>query len=320
MAHARRPFRFGVVGETVRSGDQLVAEARCAEELGYSTFLLRDHFVSHPFGPQLAPLVALVGAAAATQNLRIGTLVLDNDYRHPVMLAKEAATVDLLSGGRFELGLGAGWLRDEYDRAGMSFDEPRVRVGRLEESLRIIKGLLTGSRFSFSGRHYSVSELENFPRSAQRPRPPILVGAGSKRMLRIAGREADVVGILPKALPNGAISEELSERSPEVIAKKIEWVREGAGARLDDVELSMMIGVTLADDYRHAAELVAVAQGWGSGAADLVLNMPSQFVGSADRIAEEMHARRDRYGLSYYVVSDRDMEAFGPVVHRLAGE
>ena len=140
MATGQRPFRFGVVGEGIRSGEQLAAEARRAEALGYATLLLRDHFVPEPFGDQLAPTVALMAAAGATRTLRLGTMVLDNDYRHPVLLAKEAATLDLLSGGRFELGVGAGWLRDEYERAGMRLDAPGVRVARLGESLQVLKG------------------------------------------------------------------------------------------------------------------------------------------------------------------------------------
>jgi probable F420-dependent oxidoreductase len=318
MATGRR-FRFGVVGERIRSGEQLAAEARRAEALGYATLLLRDHFVPEPFGDQLAPTVALMAAAGVTRTLRLGTMVLDNDYRHPVLLAKEAATLDLLSGGRFELGVGAGWLRDEYERAGMRFDAPGVRVARLEESLQVLKGLLAGSAFAFSGAHYTVAGLESFPRPVQRPHPPILVGAGSRRMLGIAGREADIVGILPRALPNGTISEDLSERSPEAIDRKLDWVRQAAGGRFGELELSMMVSVIVADDHRKAAAQLAAERGWGTAASERVLEMPSVFVGGVDRIVGLMQARRDRYGFSYYVVPDEDMEALGPVVDRLAG-
>jgi len=353
MAAGRR-FRFGVVGEGIRSCEQLAAEARRAEALGYATLLLRDHFVPEPFGDQLAPTVALMAAAGVTRTLRLGTMVLDNDkgvphgsyyssfvvhpvmcrtkgssrcssfragppYRHPVLLAKEAATLDLLSGGRFELGVGAGWLRDEYERAGMRFDAPGVRVARLEESLQVLKGLLAGSAFTFAGVHYTVAGLESFPRPVQRPHPPILVGAGSRRMLGIAGREADIVGILPRALPNGTISEDLSERSPETIDRKLDWVHQAAGGRFGELELSMMVSVIVADDHRKAAAQLAAERGWGTAASERVLEMPSVFVGGVDRIVKLMQARRDRYGFSYYVVSDEDMEALGPVVDRLAG-
>jgi probable F420-dependent oxidoreductase len=315
----QRRFRFGVVGESIRSAKELVAEASHAEELGYATLLLRDHFVAAPFGYQLAPMVALTAAANATRTLRVGTLVLDNDYRHPVMLAKEAATLDAISDGRFELGLGAGWLRDEYLSAGLPFEAPAVRVGRLEESLQVIKGLLSGSPVRFSGDHYTVTDLENFPPPVQRPHPPLLVGAGSRRMLGMAGREADIVGILPKALPNGTISEDLSERTPEATAQKIAWIRDGAGDRFDHVELSMMVSPVIADDDLAAAERFAAQRGWDGIDAAQVLAMPSVFVGPVDRIVDEMQARRHEYGFSYYVVSDRAMETFAPVVARLAG-
>jgi probable F420-dependent oxidoreductase len=320
MPGTRRPFRFGVVGENVRSREQLLAQARGAEALGYSTLLLRDHFIREPFGDQLALMVALMAAAATTTRLRVGSLVLDNDYRHPVLLAKEAATLDLLSEGRFELGLGAGWLRDEYERAGIPFDPPAVRVSRLEESLHILKGLLTEPCLTFHGEHYQVTGIGNFPRPVQQPRPPILVGAGSRRMLQIAGREADIVGILPKALANGTISEDLAERSPETVARKVNWVCQAAADRPGGVELSMMVSVAVTDDRRSAAEQAAVERGWGAAAAELVLEMPSVLIGPVDQISEQLQARRDRYGFSYLVVSDEDMEAFAPVVDRLAGQ
>src|SRR5215217_5642105 len=276
MDRGRHPFRFGVIGETITSRERLLDTAHRAEALGYSTLLLRDHFMPEPFGDQLAPLVALMAVAGATRTLRVGSLVLNNDYRHPVVLAKEAATLDLLSEGRFELGIGAGWLRDEYEQAGMPFDPPAVRVGRLEESLQVLKGLL-------------------------------------------AGPEADIVGILPRALPEGIISGELSERSPQRVARKVEWVEQAAEQRSRQVELSMVLAVALGGDHRRAAERLAVQQGWGAAAGELVLEMPSVAAGSAERVAEELQVRRDRYGFSYLVVTDGDMDAFAPVVERLAG-
>jgi probable F420-dependent oxidoreductase len=314
-----RPFRFGVIGEAITSRERLLDTAHRAEALGYSTLLLRDHFVPEPFGDQLAPLVALMAVAGATRTLRVGSLVLDNDYRHPVVLAKEAATLDLLSEGRLELGIGAGWLRDEYDRAGIPFEDPAVRVGRLEESLQVLKGLLAGPALTFKGAHYTVDGIAGFPAPVQRPHPPILVGAGSRRMLGIAGREADIVGILPKALPEGTISGELPERSPELVARKVEWVQQAAEERSRQVELSMVLAVALGHDPRKAAERLAVQQGWGAAAGEFVLEMPSVAAGPADRVADELQARRDRYGLSYLVVADGDMDTFAPVVDHLAG-
>ena len=311
-----RRFRFGVIGESIRSVQHLVTTARQAQELGYSTLLLRDHLQSEPFGDQLAPLAALQAAAAVTSTLRIGTLVLGNDFRHPVVLAKEAATVDLLSGRRFELGMGAGWSREEYDRVGLPFDPAPVRVSRLEESVRILRRLLAGERVTFAGEHYSVSELQTFPRPADGAGPPILIGAGSKRMLGIAGRWADIVGILPRTLPGGTISAEVSERSPEAMAEKVDWVREAAGQRFDQLELSIVATVVPAQDHVAAAERVAHQQDWAVP-ADRVLAMPSVLTGTADRIADQLHERRERYGLSYFVVSDQDMTALAPTVQLL---
>ncbi|MFC6885957.1 MULTISPECIES: TIGR03621 family F420-dependent LLM class oxidoreductase [Actinomadura] len=311
-------FRFGVVGESVRTAGDLLSTARRAEELDYATLTLRDHLIPDGFGDQLAPMVALTAAAAATTRLRVGTLVLANDYRHPAFVAKEAATLDAVSGGRFELGLGAGWLREEYERAGLPFDPARVRVDRLEESLRIVTSLLDGEKTTFAGEHYRVDGLTVHPVPPRRP--PLLVGAGSRRMLGLAGRYADIAGVLPRALPNGTISDELTERLPDTIARKVGWVREAAeaaGGR--DVELSMLVYPAFGPDPRRAAAKVAVLRGWGASSAGLVLDMPSQFVGPPEHIAEQMAARRERFGFSYYLVSDADMEAFAPVVALLNG-
>jgi probable F420-dependent oxidoreductase len=307
-------FRFGVVGESIRSGTDLADTARRAQDLGYDVLTLRDHFVTEPFGDQLAPMVALASAASVTSTLRLGTMVLANDYRHPVLLAKEAATLDHLSGGRFELGIGAGWLREEYEAAGMPFDAAGTRVGRLDESLRILRSLLDGEKTAFTGEHYRIGGLTVFPRPARRP--PLVVGAGSRRMLGIAGRLADTVGILPRALPEGTISDEVTERLPDTIARKAGWVREAAGDR--DIELSMMVMPAFGPDPRRTAAQVAVKRGWGTSSAELVLDMPSQFVGPPEHIAEQMLTRRDRYGFTYYQVPDACMEEFAPVIALLA--
>lgn len=314
-----RPFRFGVLGESIRTGTELTNTAGRAENLGYSTLLLRDHVVAEPFGHQFAPLVALATAAAVTTTLRIGTLVLANDYRHPVLLAKEAATLDVLSDGRLELGLGAGWLKDEYRQAGIAFDPPGARVSRLAESLRVLKELFSAKPTTVHGDHYEITDLAGFPVPVQQPHPPLLVGAGSRRMLGLAGQEADIVGILPKALPNGTISEDLSERTAAATAQKVAWIREGAEDRFEEIELSMMISPLIAERHEDAAAQFAVARGWGAGAATQVLDMPSAFVGSIQRIVDLMEERRDRFGFSYYVVSDRAMAEFAPVVANLTG-
>ncbi len=315
----RRPFRFGVICEQMQSAKEWITKARRAEECGYATLLIRDHFIREPYGDQLAPLIALMMAANVTRTLRVGSLVLDNDYRHPVLLAKEAATLDLLSQGRFELGIGAGWLRAEYEQAGMAFASAGVRVSRLEEALHVLKGLFADQPLTFTGNHYTVTNLNGFPKPVQRPHPPLLVGAGSKRMLALAGQEADIVGILPKALPNGTISEEITERLSATMAQKVEWVRQAAGERFHELELNLVIAPIFTEQRRQRAEQLARERGWSGIAAEEVLDMPSMFIGTADQIVEDLLRRHEQYGFSYFVVSDASMEAFAPVVSRLAG-
>jgi probable F420-dependent oxidoreductase len=227
-----RCFRFGVINELSHSPAAWVEAARRTEDLGYSTFLIRDHFAPDFFGPQLAPIAALTAAACATTRLRVGSLVIDNDYRHPVVLAKEIATLDGLAGGRVELGLGAGWLQKEYAQAGMPFDPPGTRIGRLEESIRVLKGLFADGPLSFDGAHYRISELDGFPKPVQRPHPPILIGAGSPRMLRLAGREADIVGLLTTSTRTGTLVDDPAERTATAIAEKIARGPRGRGGAL----------------------------------------------------------------------------------------
>jgi probable F420-dependent oxidoreductase len=312
-------LRFGLISEQMRDVGRWLASAQRAEELGFSTFLLRDHFIADAFGPQFAPVPALMTIANRTTSLRIGSLVFDNDYRHPVLLAQEVATLDLLSGGRFELGIGAGWLRDEYEQAGMAFDAPGTRVSRLEEALRVIKGLLTSEPFTFTGEHYQIAGLQSFPQPTQRPHPPILIGAGSKRMLEIAGREADIVNILPKALPAGSISEDPTERLAATIERKIAVIREAAGARFADIELSLFATIRLTDDPQGEAERLIAERGWQDASVDDVLEMPAVFLGPVERVVELMQERRERYGVSYYIIDDEEMETVAPVVQRAAG-
>jgi probable F420-dependent oxidoreductase len=315
-----RPFRFGVLVERFGTREELVATARKAEQAGYATFLIRDHFIAEPFGHQFAPLTTLATVAAVTERLRVGTLVFDNDYRHPAVLAKEAATLDLLSGGRLELGLGAGWAREEYEQAGIPFDPPGTRVDRFAEALRVLKGLFADGPLSFSGRHYRIAGLDSFPKPVQRPHPPLLVGAGGRRMLRIAAREADIVGVLTAPIAGGVLTDDPASRLSASIAQKVEWVREAAGERFGALELSMVISVVIAPDRRRAAEQFAARRDWRGVAAEEVLAMPSVFIGTVDQIAEEMHARRERYGFSYLVVPDRSLDAAAPLVARLAGQ
>jgi probable F420-dependent oxidoreductase len=316
---SQRAFRFGVIDESSLTREAWVQKAQRVEQLGYSTFLIRDHFIQGDFNHQLAPIPALMAAADATKTLRVGSLVFANDYRHPVMLAKEAATLDLLSGGRFELGIGAGWLRSEYEQIGISFDPPGTRVERMQEALHVLKGVFADEPLTFKGRYYTITHLESFPKPSQKPHPPLLIGAGSKRMLSIAAREADIIGILPKALTNGTISEDPTERFVETIAQKVEWILQAAGERFDEIELSMVVFIELTSNPQQRAAQIAHERGWSDITAEHVLGMPSMLIGSIDQINEKIQTLREKYAFSYFVISDKSLETFAPIVAQLRG-
>jgi probable F420-dependent oxidoreductase len=313
-----RPFRFGVINETPLPARGWLDHVRRVESLGFDTFLIRDHLLPDFFGDQLAPLPALAAAAAATTTLRLGTLVLDNDFRHPAMLAKEAATIDHLSGGRLELGLGAGWLKREYDVAGIPYDSAGTRIGRLEESVQILKSLLSDNTCSFSGNHYQISELRNVPTSYQHPHPPILLGGGKPRMLRLAGKYADIVSLLTTSVSSGVVEDDPTERLAASVEQKIEWIRQAAGDRFPSIELSMIPSIVLTRDRHAEAQHMIDSRNWKELTPNDVLEMPSVFIGSPEEIAETMYLRRERYGVSYYVFSDRELESSAPIVRALS--
>jgi probable F420-dependent oxidoreductase len=312
-------FRFGVINEQTAAPDAWIAQVRRVEAWGYSTFLIRDHFAPDYFGDQFARFAALTAAACATTNLRIGTLVFGNDYRHPVMLAKEAATLDLLSGGRLELGLGAGWLQSEYDQAGMQYDRPVIRIQRLGEAIAVLKGLFAEAPLTFAGMHYTISKLNGFPKPTQRPHPPILIGAGHKRMLMLAGREANTVGILTTSVATGRVVDDPLARMADQVAEQVAWVREGAGARFDEIELSTVATLIITDQRRARTEQWIREHGWSGVTVEQVWDMPAVLIGSVDQLADDLHRRREQLGFSYYVVSDQSAEVAAPLVARLAG-
>jgi len=306
-----RLFRFGVTVPSVSAGSAWAEKARRVERLGFSVLAVPDHFRD-----QLAPVPALTAAALATTRLRVGSLVFCNDFRHPVVLAKEAATLDVLSGGRFELGLGAGWLKAEYDQAGIPFDAPATRVERLEEAVTIVKGLLAGERVTFTGRHYSIADLEGRPVPVQRPHPPILIGGGGQRTLSLAAREASIVGFVPRALKDGS-GLDRTDFGEAALRQKIQWARAADGDRFDSLELNALIQAVVVSDQRtHTADQLAARF---KVARDLVLESPYVLLGTIDEICDTIRQRRERYGISYLTVFERDMEAFAPVVERLAG-
>jgi probable F420-dependent oxidoreductase len=269
------------------------------------------------FGDQIGPIAALMSVADATSVLRIGSLVFDNDYRHPVVLAKEAATLDLLSDGRFDLGLGAGWLATDYERSGIPLDPPGIRIQRLAEGLKIIKGLLAGGTFSFEGEHYRIKELEGTPSAVQKPHPPIVLGGGGRRMLELAVREADIVNV-NYDLREGRISRKVARTGlAKATDEKLSWIKEAAGPRLEKIEMSVYIFFATITEDREAVA-TAMAPGLGSEASD-VLEIPHFLIGTCDELMEDIQRRRDRYGISYVIVPGSVAEDFAPVVQRLAG-
>jgi probable F420-dependent oxidoreductase len=311
MAHPRR-FRFGLQTNTAPSGKEWADLARRAEDLGYSTMFLPDHF-----GDQFAPIPALMAAAAATTTLRVGTLVHDNDYKHPLVLAKELATIDVLSNGRVEVGLGAGWMKSDYDESGMSYDAPSTRVDRFEEGLQVIAGLLGPDPLTFEGEHYRITAHNGLPKPIQSPRPPILVGGGKQRMLSIAARHADIIGINP-TMPNGAVDADAARSGTAAETdQKLAWVKEAAGSRYDDLEINLLnFGCFVTDDRAALAEKFAPLFGLPP---DELLLFPHALVGTVDEIVETIEGRRERWDASYIVVQKDAMEAMAPVIARLDG-
>lgn len=311
MAHDRR-FRFGVQISTATSADEWATLARRAEELGYSSVFMPDHF-----GEQLSPGPGLMAAADATTDLRIGTLVYANDYKHPVVLAKEVATLDLLSGGRFEFGLGAGWMNTDYEQSGIPHDRAGIRIDRLAEALTVCRGLFGPDPVTFDGEHYQLSEMVGMPKPVQSPHPPFLIGGGGKRVLTLAAQEADIVGINPK-IASGAVDTETAQNgAPELTDQKIQWVKDGAGDRYADLELNMLVfAVVVTDDKQGVAEMMAPMFGLDPG---LVADYPLAWIGTEDEIVESLQARRDRWDVSYLVIQADAMETAAPIVARLAG-
>jgi probable F420-dependent oxidoreductase len=313
-----KPFRFGVQLASL-PGDDFAERLRRIEALGYSSVFWPDHF-----GTQWEPVAALAAAAAVTTRLRVGSLVYGVDYRHPVVLAKAAATIQLLSGGRHELGLGAGWMQSDYDQAGMRYDKPSLRIERLEEALTILRSMWTRPRTSFAGRHYQVKDVPQAVEPAPAAPPVVLVGGGGRKVLGVAGRHADIVGINP-AIPEGRVlPTTIHDLAPARVREKIEWVREAAeaaGRDFEALELQSLIFVTaVTDDPRPVRE--AVAKQTGMSVED-VAACAGFLTGSAAEVRDRLAKRREETGLSYVVIQGNDLpslERFAEgVVAPLAG-
>jgi probable F420-dependent oxidoreductase len=308
-----RPFRFGVNLRAADSRAQWIEKAKKVEDLGFSTALVPDHIVE-----LMPPLLSLATAAEATTTLRLGTFVLNNDFRHPVLVAREAAALDLLSDGRFELGIGAGHMQSEYDQAGIPFDPAPVRFERLGESVRIITSLLAGETTSLDGRHYQVRDHVLYPLPRQQPRPPLLIGGNGKKLLALAAREADIVGLTGLGFPKGAAVVDVTGFKPELVDERVAWVREQAGERFAGIELNVLVQrVILTDDRRQvAAELAAQ---WPALSADDILETPYLLIGTVDQMVESLQRSRERWGISYVATHEPFQDALAPVVARLAG-
>jgi probable F420-dependent oxidoreductase len=277
-------------------------------------FLVPDHLAA-----MLATVPAVMSAADATTRLRVGTNVLNNDLRHPVLVAREAATLDLLTDGRLELGLGAGYMRIEYDQAGLGFDRGGVRVERLAESVAIIKGLLGGAEVTVAGHHYHVTGHTIHPRPVQRPHPPIIIGGNGPRLLTLAAREADVVNLTGITFTRGGTAPDMSAWAGAEVDARIRLVREAAGLRLDRLELGCQVQrVIVTDRPREAAE--ELQKTWKQLGVDEILAAPYVLIGTVDAMVETLHARRERWGLSYFVTFEPYLDALAPVVARLTGK
>ena len=291
------PFRFGVQLSSLPP-ESWVESIQQIEALGYSSIFCPDHF-----GPQWDPIALLSAAAAVTERLRVGSLVYDVDYRHPVILAKAAATIHLLSGGRHEFGLGAGWMKSDYEEAGLRYDRPGIRIERLEEALQVIRSMWEKERTTFEGGHYRVREIAQAAELPAGSRPKILIGGGGQKVLTVAGRYADIVGINP-GLPEGRVTNRTAQDlAPERVQQKVGWVREAAarmGRNFEDIELnSLVFVVAISDDPRSIREGLADSTGM---TVEQVADCPLFLTGSASEIRDRLQKRREETGISYIVI------------------
>ncbi len=310
---APRPFRFGVQARQATTAAEWRDLARRCEDRGYAVLTMPDHF-----DDSLAPMPALSVAAAVTEDLRVGALVFDNDYKHPVVLAKELATLDLLSDGRLEIGIGAGWMATDYEQSGIPYDAPGVRVDRFEEGLTIIRRAMSGERFDHDGTHYRITGYTGSPVPVQRPCPPILIGGGGKRVLGIAARQADIVGINATMHAGRVGPEAFATMTAEAVDDKVAVARAAAGGRADEIEWNIRAFiVNLTDDRAGTCSAIAAMIG---AEASMVEQTPFALVGSPASIVEDLLARRERWGFSYVIVGAEDVDGLAPVVAELAGK
>jgi probable F420-dependent oxidoreductase len=319
-----KPFQFAVSAPDVGSLAEWQVAVRHLEDLGFHAVVVADHFTE---GWRLEPMIALTAAAAATRSIRLQTGVLSNDYRHPVLLHRMAATLDQLSEGRFVLGIGAGWLTADYRAAGIHLDQPAVRIDRLEESVEVIKELFSGRPVNFTGKHYAISGMVGVPEPRQKPRPPILMGGGSPRVLRLAGREADIVSIVASLRAGATGQHSIIDLSAGRVDKKVAWIHDGiaeSGRRQDDVTISInhwLVRITrTAGDANSFLERIAAANGVDP---QLLASSPAVLVGPVEQLVDVLEERRRRFGVSHLQLdagfAPKDVDSLAPLVERLTG-
>ena len=304
------PFRFGLQCRGAADGPAWRALAREAEDLGWSTLTLPDHLEG-----AFAPTPALIAAADATTTLRVGTMVYANDFRHPVVLAKEAATLDVLTAGRFDLGIGAGWMTTDYEQAGLPLDRAGVRIDRLAEALEVLRGLWSEEPCTVDGEHYRVRGLDGQPKPLTPGGPPLLIGGGGPRVLRLAAAHADVVGVNVNLAAGVIDSRAFPDGTPEATDQKLQWIREAAGER--DPELHVRVHLAMVTDDRDGV-VDQLAGGFGL-TPDQAIATPHALVGDVSQICDQLVERRERWGISYLGLSADQLEPFAPVIARLAG-
>ena len=307
------PFRFGVQFSTSPSGDVYRETVRKIEDLGYSTVFCPDHF-----DDQWAPTVALTVAAEATTTLRVAALVYDVDYRHPVTLAKEIATLDVVSGGRVEFGIGAGWMTDDYEAAGIEFDRPGVRIDRMIEAIEVVQGLWSGEPFNFRGSHYEISGLTGTPSPRQPGGPPIIVGGGGKRVLTEAALRANIVG-LNASLHAGSVGPETALSAlGERFLERRNWVEEAAGDRFPEIELQMNTFMTAVTNTTSEADQMydGMAPMFGLS-PEQARTIPMVLAGTISDVCDQLHRYRELYGTSYWVIHEGEIDAMAPVVAKM---
>jgi probable F420-dependent oxidoreductase len=322
-----RPFRFAVQSYNAESPAAWRDRARRAEELGYSALHVADHYLgpgpalkacNHPL-QEYAAVPLMAAAAEATSTLRIGARVFCIDYRPLAVLVKEAATIDWLSDGRLELGLGAGWLANEYEALGIPMDPAGVRVTRLGEYVRAAKLLFAGEEVDVDGEHVSLHGFAGAP--ARTPAPPIMIGGGARRVLTLAGSEADIVSLNFDNSSGKIGADGVQSSTAEKIDQKVAWVREGAesaGREMPEIEIAGYFTVVTPDAATAEKTAAGFGQMFGLEAEDII-DHPNCLIGTLDQIVDRLVERRERYGISYVTVGDSNMEAFAPVVDRLAG-